>query len=158
MLWGECLSGALYWNDFLTIARAAGFPDCRLLKSNRLGIKNAAVEALVGNIRFYSATYRLFKLPSLEGDCEDYGQAIKYLGTMAETPAAFTLDGHHVFEAHRYYSVCGNTFDMLALTRYRPHFELLGDRSIHYGIFPGCGKRLPFDDSGAANKSTGGCC
>ena len=27
LLWGECLSGALYWNDFLNLAKAAGFGD-----------------------------------------------------------------------------------------------------------------------------------
>lgn len=33
----------------------------------------------VGNIRFYSITFRLFKLPGLlEPDCEDYGQVAVY--------------------------------------------------------------------------------
>ena len=27
VLYGECLGGALYWNDFLRLARAAGFAD-----------------------------------------------------------------------------------------------------------------------------------
>ena len=30
VLYGECLGGALYWNDFLRMARAAGFADPRL--------------------------------------------------------------------------------------------------------------------------------
>lgn len=33
----------------------------------------------VSNIRFYSITFRLFKLPGLlEPDCEDYGQIAIY--------------------------------------------------------------------------------
>ena len=31
VLYGECLGGALYWNDFLRLARAAGFADPRLV-------------------------------------------------------------------------------------------------------------------------------
>lgn len=34
---------------------------------------------MVGNISFYSITYRLFKLPGLlEPNCEDYGQRATY--------------------------------------------------------------------------------
>ena len=29
VLWGECLSGALYWNDFLNFSKKAGFTDPR---------------------------------------------------------------------------------------------------------------------------------
>ena len=80
VLYGECLSGALYWNDFLNIARSVGFADPRLVESRRLGINDAEVKALIGHIEFFSATYRLFKLPALEPACEDYGQAVIYKG------------------------------------------------------------------------------
>lgn len=30
VLWGECLSGALYWNDFLRLSRECGFTDPRI--------------------------------------------------------------------------------------------------------------------------------
>ena len=76
VLFGECLGGALYWNDFLHLARQAGFTDPRLVDDSPITIQNKKVEAKVGEIKFYSATYRLFKLPGdLEPDCEDYGQA-----------------------------------------------------------------------------------
>ena len=32
-LYGECLGGALYWNDFLSLAKGAGFHDPRLVTS-----------------------------------------------------------------------------------------------------------------------------
>ena len=32
VLHGECLSGALYWGDFLSIARKVGFADPRLVE------------------------------------------------------------------------------------------------------------------------------
>lgn len=32
VLWGECISGALYWNDFLNLSKKCGFTDPRLVK------------------------------------------------------------------------------------------------------------------------------
>ena len=65
VLYGECLSGALYWNDFLHLARSVGFDDPRLVEDAPITINNAALEAKVGNIKFFSATYRLFKMPQV---------------------------------------------------------------------------------------------
>ena len=78
VLYGECLGGALYWNDFLPIAKEAGFLDPRLVTSKPLGITNEAVKQKLGAAKFFSATYRLFKLDGLETACEDYGQAVVY--------------------------------------------------------------------------------
>ena len=36
ILWGECLSGALYWNDFINLSKECGFKDVRLVKYNRI--------------------------------------------------------------------------------------------------------------------------
>ena len=41
----------------------------------------------MGNIRFYSITFRLFKLPGLlEPDCEEYGQFVTYKVTGVRVP------------------------------------------------------------------------
>jgi len=40
VLWGECLSGALYWNDFMNAARKAGFSDPRVAEDNPITIEN----------------------------------------------------------------------------------------------------------------------
>jgi SAM-dependent methyltransferase len=158
VLYGECLSGALYWNDFLHLARACGFADPRLVESRPLTIDNPALEEKTAPIRFYSATYRLFKLDGLEPACEDYGQAVVYRGTVAHHPVAFALDQHHVMEAGRVFPVCGNSWRMLHDTRFKPHFDFIGDFSRHYGIFEGCGSELPFDAGGASTASGNGCC
>eukprot|EP00010_Vexillifera_abyssalis_P007702 CAMPEP_0201550020 /NCGR_PEP_ID=MMETSP0173_2-20130828/6446_1 /ASSEMBLY_ACC=CAM_ASM_000268 /TAXON_ID=218659 /ORGANISM="Vexillifera sp., Strain DIVA3 564/2" /LENGTH=312 /DNA_ID=CAMNT_0047959893 /DNA_START=168 /DNA_END=1106 /DNA_ORIENTATION=- len=144
ILYGECLSGALYWNDFLQMARSVGFADPRLVRSRPLEITNEKVAAKIGHIKFYSATYRLFKLKELEQDCEDYGQAVRYRGTIEHHPNQYDLDAHHCFEQGKMTSVCANTFNILKKSRYAEHFEFFGDQSTHYGIFPGCGKQIPF--------------
>jgi SAM-dependent methyltransferase len=38
VLYGECLGGALYWNDFLGLARQAGFADPRLVEDRPLAV------------------------------------------------------------------------------------------------------------------------
>ena len=55
VLWGECLSGALYWNDFLNIAKKCGFTDPRLVKSSKIDVKNEELQEKLGDIKFYSA-------------------------------------------------------------------------------------------------------
>ena len=160
-LYGECLSGALYWNDFFNLAKRVGFADPRIVESRRLTIENESVLRKTEGYRFYSVTHRLFKLPQLEPACEDYGQAVRYLGGVAEQPHQFQLDDHHLFEKGKVVPVCGNTWMMLADTRYRSYFEFYGSFDQHYGIFPGCGTELPYlespDQDPAPNAGTS-CC
>ncbi|NND83380.1 MAG: methyltransferase domain-containing protein [Gammaproteobacteria bacterium] len=156
-LYGECISGALYWNDFINMAKDEGFKDPRLVKSRPLTIENASLQARLGGRRFFSATYRLFKLADLEPACEDYGQAVRYKGTIEHHPDAFVLDAHHNIETGKMFNVCGNTWRMLHDTRFAEHFEFFGDWSSHYGIFDGCGLTLPFDLE-AGDESQNACC
>lgn len=156
VLYGECLGGALYWNDFLRLSRAAGFIDPRLVEDRPLAVSNEELQAKTGNVRFYSATYRLFKIAELETECEDYGQAVRYRGTVTHHQHRFVLDKHHSIETGRLFPVCGNTWRMLHDTRFAAHFNFYGDWSIHYGLFSGCGGGLPFDEPTSAN--TGGSC
>ncbi|WP_339676557.1 methyltransferase domain-containing protein [uncultured Zhongshania sp.] len=144
VLYGECLGGALYWNDFIQMAKRHGFTDSRLVEDRPLDITDPLLAARCGNIKFFSATYRLFNIDALESDCEDYGQAVIYRGTIAESPHRFVLDKHHDIQTGRVFTVCGNTWRMLHDTRLAQHFEFIGDFSRHYGIFEGCGVALPF--------------
>lgn len=158
ILYGECLSGALYWKDFLDLAKASGFRDPRLVEDRPITVENPDIEQRLGPIRFFSATYRLFHLDGLESACEDYGQAVIYRGTVPEQPHTFHLDGHHAIDKGRVFPVCGNTWRMLADTRFADHFDFIGDFSTHYGIFPGCGTDLPFAAEGDGSAASGGCC
>lgn len=158
VLHGECLAGALYWGDFEHVAKAAGFADPRLVTDRPLGINNAEVAAKLAGISFVSATYRLFKLPALEPQCEDYGQAVIYKGTVPGSPQLFHLDAHHAIEKGRIFPICGNSWAMLAETRFAPHFDFIGDFSTHYGIFPGCGTGSPFGQGASQPATSAACC
>jgi arsenite methyltransferase len=157
ILWSECLSGALYWNDFLTYAKSSGFTDPRVVESKAISVNNEAIKQKLGGIKFFSVTYRLFKNEKLEGDCEEYGQAICYKGGVKEMPEVFMLDGHHFFDKGRMYSVCGNTYLMLSETRYREYFNFYGTFETHYGIFEGCGTNMPFKET-VVGASSVSCC
>ena len=158
VLYGECLGGALYWNDFVTLARRQGFADPRLVEDRPLEVTDPVLANRVGNIRFFSATYRLFNIAELEQDCEDHGQAVIYKGTIPEHPHRFILDKHHDIQTGKVFPVCGNTWRMLQDTRYQEHFEFIGDFSQHYGLFEGCGKSIPFSDSDTVNEGAVPCC
>lgn len=135
VLRGECLGGALYFEDFRRLLRTLDCPDYRIVSRRRIAIKDAQVQAKAGMIDFHSATVRAFKLDGLEDVCEDYGQVAIYRGTIPESPHAFGLDDHHLFITNKPMLVCGNTASMLGETRFARHFTLLGDRSTHYGPF-----------------------
>mmetsp|Transcript_20198 Transcript_20198/g.28771 ORF Transcript_20198/g.28771 Transcript_20198/m.28771 type:complete len:269 (+) Transcript_20198:58-864(+) len=44
VLWGECISGALYWNDFHNLSKKSGFLDPRLVEDSLITIQNKAME------------------------------------------------------------------------------------------------------------------
>ncbi len=157
VLYGECLGGALYWNDFLRLAKDSGFADPRLVEDRPLEVTDPELAARVGDLHFFSATYRLFKIDALESDCEDFGQAVVYKGSAPGHPQRFVLDKHHDIETGRAFPVCGNTWRMLNETRFAGHFDFIGSFDHHYGLFEGCGGGLPFDtDKAAAGASS--CC
>lgn len=159
LLHGECLSGALYWNDFQSLAKECGFKDPRIVEDRVLAINNPKIKEVAGHIQFFSVTYRLFKIDELEPACEDYGQAIKYLGSVEDRTEFFDLDNHHRFWKGKVQPVCNNTFLMLQKSRFKNHFEFFGDTSTHFGIYPDCGTVIPYASSQAQSpQPTGGSC
>jgi ubiquinone/menaquinone biosynthesis C-methylase UbiE len=157
ILWGECLSGALYWNDFLNYAKIAGFTEPRVVENKAISVSNQEIEYLMGSIKVFSVTYRLFKIDGLESDCEDYGQAVAYKGNITDAAYAFDLDDHHHFPKGKVMPVCGNTYKMLFDTRYRDAFDFYGTWETHYGIFEGCGGKIPFS-SNQSDEASASCC
>lgn len=156
VLLGECLGAAMYVEDFRRLMASLGCSDVRRVSTSELVIYDPEVKAKLGNARFYSITFRAFKLP-LEDRCEDYGQVAIYQGTIEESPHGFMLDDHHYFEAHRPMLVCGNTADMISQTAYAPHFKLIGEKKTHFGLFE-CAPSGQSDGSAGGACDEGACC
>ncbi|MHA7900886.1 MAG: methyltransferase domain-containing protein [Henriciella sp.] len=155
VLHGECLAGALYWNDFENLAKRVGFGDPRVVEQRPLGIQNPEIQRKLGAAKFYSVTYRLMKIDGLEPACEDYGQAVRYNGTVETSPDVFVLDDHHKIETGRIFLVCGNTYRMLNETRFAAHFEFFGSWDTHFGLFKDCGEAPRLEE---AADGVDGCC
>ena len=150
ILLGECLGGALYFNDFRRLSQKVGFNDPRILTKTSIDLKDKYVIDKIGFVNFDSITYRLFKIPELEDMCEDYGQVLTYLGTIKQLPHTYQLDNHHIFETGKPERVCSNTAMMIEKTRLKKHFKVQGDLTTHFGLFD-CSQE-------SQNKSDEGSC
>ncbi len=155
VLYGECLSGALYFEDFRRMMESVGFLDFRVVSTAPVTIDNPKLQAKVGKINFSSKTIRAFKLHDLEDRCEDFGQVAVYQGSIPEHAHHFALDDHHLFETGRPMLVCGNTAAMLSSTRFKDHFKIQGDRTQHFGLFDCDPTPVAFSNSGTGSN---GCC
>lgn len=131
----EQLGGALYVGDFIRLGRTGGFADPRIVDRSPLQLADPDLQSRLGGVRFWAVTFRLFKVRDLEDGEEDYGQAARYLGTIPGCHHHFRLDADNHFETGRALRVGGNTARILAVSRLRPHFDLLGDQSLHFGPF-----------------------
>jgi arsenite methyltransferase len=154
-LLGECLAGALYKEDFRRLMERLGCRDFRVVSSAPISLTDPGIAAKIGMVNFSSVTFRAFKL-DLEDRCEDYGQVAWYKGTIAGHPHAFVLDDHHVFHVGKPMLVCGNTADMISRSWYGEHFNVVGTKDQHLGLFD-CG---PVSASAPQNVDTpsGACC
>jgi arsenite methyltransferase len=174
ILWGECISGAMYVNDFLSLCQEVGFKDPRQVDVHPIAVEDPQLFDVVGNAKFFSITFRLFKIASLERLCEDYGQVALYKGSIEGYRHSYDLDKNHTLITGKPLLVCGNTASMLSESWLKKHFQVTGNRSVHYGEFP-CGssseKQLvrdskqsnetscnPSADSSSSCGKKGSCC
>jgi len=153
LLYGECLSGALYWNDFENLAKTVGFTEPRLVSSRAITIDNDDLAQRLGDLKFTSATYRLFKAQDLENQGQDYGQTVTYQGTIPEHEQGFSLDQNTQFAANQPTKVNGNTWRTLEQSRFKAHFVFEGNFEKHQGIFDNSDSVFDF-----INTDAGGCC
>jgi arsenite methyltransferase len=137
VLHSECIGGALYVEDFKRICRQIGFGEPREVSRTLLEVKNTGYAEMVGLAKFYSITYRCFKVPHLESGYheEDYGHVATYLGTIPGLPHGYHLDGKRFFESLRPVRVGGNTAAVLKHSWLKKYFNVHGDWSVHFGRF-----------------------
>ncbi|MBI3995473.1 MAG: methyltransferase domain-containing protein [Nitrospirae bacterium] len=111
-LWGECLSGALTEDAFLSGLERAGFYGLEILKK----IYWKEVEGY----RFYSVTARGYKYEKKEG-CIYIGQRAIYRGPFT---AVMDEEGH-LFPRNESVEVCTDTASKLSADPYAAHFTVI---------------------------------
>lgn len=142
MLWGECISGALTEEEFLTFLEQSGFYGLQVLK------KTYWKE--VEGYRFFSVTVRGHKFEKTSG-CVFKGQRAIYLG-----PQKAVMDEEgHLFPRNEAIEVCTDTAAKLMNPPYRGSFAILepdaeGSPSEYFCCVPGDSSCCSTDSSETA--------
>ncbi len=112
-LWGECLTGALTEEEFLSELERAGFYGLRVLKKS--------FWKDVQGFGFHSVTVTGHKFEKRDG-CRFIGEKAVYLGPWK----AVTDEEGHLFPRNEEVAVCSDTAAKLANGPYSGQFRLLG--------------------------------
>jgi len=110
-LWGECISGALTTEEFISLARDAGFYGISILTDT--------FYREAGGISFYSITFRAHKLSKGE-KCLYLGHEATYMGPFESV----SDDDGHEFPRGLAIEVCTDTARKLSLPPYREFFTI----------------------------------
>jgi len=122
VLWGECIAGALTWKELVDISREVGFNGPYLVEASEyITVENKQIESILGDHKFVSATYRLFKLPT--NDSSDTFD-VTYKGTVEERAEEFKFDINTVFKVGTPTTVSANVADVLQKSRFAKHFDI----------------------------------
>ena len=124
ILRGECLSGALYIEDFRHMLARCGIGASYDVVVTPLEVGDFRIETKLGCIGFASHTVRAVKVAGLESREEDYGQVATYLGTMPENPRYFDVSEDVRLIKGRPVAISGNMAAMLAASRYARHVDI----------------------------------
>ncbi|MED6280609.1 Arsenite methyltransferase [Characodon lateralis] len=94
VLWGECLGGALWWKDLLQLAEEVGFSQPRLVTASIPTVDDKELQDILGDFKFVSATYRLFKVPKGNNrTCQ-----VMYNGGITGAQDVFHFDCQYTFK------------------------------------------------------------
>ncbi|KAG2392529.1 hypothetical protein C9374_011254 [Naegleria lovaniensis] len=134
---GSCIGTVFYTNDFLSVCRKLGFHVREVSRVELAASSQDLQQMIVGQAKFYSITYRLFKLKKLEMTEENYGHVVTYKGTLEGYPTIYKFDAELEFERNLPVNVSGNVASALEESEYlRRHFSILpNDREFHFGEF-----------------------
>ena len=124
VLRGECLSGAMYIEDFRAMLAENGVPTFYDVECDEVHIGDLRIATKLGCIGFYSHTVRAIKCEGLEPREENYGQVATYLGTMPENKRYFDLSRDVRMIKGRPVAISGNMATMLQSSRYASHFTI----------------------------------
>ncbi|XP_032889946.1 arsenite methyltransferase [Amblyraja radiata] len=135
VLWGECLGGALWWKEFVDIAKKVGFNEPRLVAASKVPVENEELQQIIGDCKFVSATYRLFKVPA--GVRRERSRVI-YNGSVEGCGEKLEFDINYTFNEGETVVVDEETAAILESSRFADEFTIqsLGKVSPSSGECP----------------------
>ncbi|KAF1394814.1 hypothetical protein PFLUV_G00005050 [Perca fluviatilis] len=161
VLWGECLGGALWWKDLLQLAEEVGFSPPRLVTASIITVDNKELQKVLGDFKFVSATYRLFKVP--KGNIKPC--QVIYNGGIIGVEDNFQFDCQNAFKVDEVVEVDGEVATILTHSRFTEDFTFQppGGSRESCGVKPKAGIVDPFElvhqlEKQSPGSATGGCC
>ncbi|KAJ2872290.1 hypothetical protein FB639_004366 [Coemansia asiatica] len=126
VLLGECIGGALFTEEFETMAREIGFAMPRVLSIAHIEIHDQELLQLVGETKFFSITYRLFKPNPTNGSLGSLDEValVTYHGGVEGEESSYVLDIDHVFEKDVSAVVSADTARLMAQPWIAPFFTV----------------------------------
>lgn len=128
LLWGEGMSGALYWKDLHRLAAEIGFTCPRLVTCNIIEIQKEELKEAVQGAQYVAVTYRLFKLPK-GTKCE--AREATYEGDIRGAEKEFKFDMKYTFKVGDAKVVDGEAAAILQSTRFSEYFRVGESRPSH---------------------------
>ncbi|KAK9981087.1 hypothetical protein ABG768_000654 [Culter alburnus] len=143
VLWGECLSGALWWEDLIRLAEEVGFCKPRLVTASVITVGNKELEKLLGDYKFVSATYRLFKLPKVS---EKRSCLVMYNGDITGVEESFEFDVQFTFKVDKVTEVDDDVANILSNSRFAEEFTFQ-PQGVNTSASGGCWAKPKVSDS-----------
>ena len=134
ILRGECLSGAMYIEDFRRMIAEYGIKTFYVVDKEELHIGDFRIATKLGFATFYSYTLRAIKSSDFEDREENYCQFATYLGTMPENTRYFDLTSEIRLIKGRKCAISSNMATLLLQSRYADHFDV-SKPGEHVGTF-----------------------
>uniref|UniRef100_A0A3Q2UR17 Arsenite methyltransferase n=1 Tax=Fundulus heteroclitus TaxID=8078 RepID=A0A3Q2UR17_FUNHE len=161
VLWGECLGGALWWKDLLQLAEEVGFSQPRLVTASIPTVDDEQLRDILGDFKFVSATYRLFKVP--KGNTKTC--QVIYNGGITGAEDRFQFDSRYTFKTGEVVEVDGEAACILKHSRFAEDFTFQppGGSCEPCCVKPKADTVDPFElalqsGSQGLGPATGGCC
>ncbi|NXJ47579.1 AS3MT methyltransferase, partial [Spizaetus tyrannus] len=126
VLWGECLGGALYWRDLYSIAEEVGFSPPCLVTASPITIVDKELEGIIGDCRFVSATFRLFKVP---GSSQAGPGQVIYNGGIVGHERELVFDANFTFKKGEVVDVDAEMAVILRSSRFADKFLIQAGRA-----------------------------
>ncbi|XP_078421252.1 arsenite methyltransferase [Cetorhinus maximus] len=121
VLWGECLGGALWWKDLFKLTKEVGFSAPRLTAAHRIPVTNKELKDIVGDCKFVSATYRLFKIPT---SCPKEKCWVTYNGSITGFKELLEFDVNYTFKEGEAVTVDEEVAAILKSSRFASAFTV----------------------------------
>jgi len=121
VLWNECVSGALWWKELNKMAIDTGFEIPRIYSAHSFDITKPELKKVVGDARFVSVTYRLFKLDQSKKETEN--KQVIYKGGVSGSEDSLKFDYKMEFATNKTVNIDHETWNLINQSRFSKLFQ-----------------------------------